>query len=40
MYERMIKPNKIMTAMDTDYVAPDVTQFEKKVAATLEDFFG
>jgi len=32
--------NKIMTAMDNDYVAPDVTQFEKKVAVTLEDFFG
>jgi hypothetical protein len=29
-----------MTAMDNDYVAPDVTQFEKKAAATLEDFFG
>jgi hypothetical protein len=29
-----------MTAIDNDYVAPDVTQFEKKEAATLEDFFG
>jgi hypothetical protein len=29
-----------MTAMDADYVAPDVSGYEVKVAATLEDFFG
>lgn len=39
-YDGTFLNNKIMTAIDTDYVAPDVTQFEKKVAATLEDFFG
>jgi hypothetical protein len=39
-YDGTFLNNKIMTAMDNDYVAPDVTQFEKKAAATLEDFFG
>ena len=29
-----------MTAIDTDYVAPDVSGYQVKVAATLEDFFG
>lgn len=38
-YDGTFLNNKIMTAMDNDYVAPDVTQFEKKAAATLEDFF-
>jgi len=39
-YDGTFLNNKIMTAIDNDYVAPDVTQFDKKVAATLEDFFG
>ena len=39
-YDGTFLNNKIMTAIDEDYVAPDVTQFEKKTAATLEDFFG
>jgi hypothetical protein len=40
LYDGTFLNNKIMTAIDEDYVMPDVTQFEKKTAATLEDFFG
>ncbi len=39
-YDGTFLNNKIMTAIDKDYVAPDVSQYEKKTAATLEDFFG
>ena len=40
VYDGTFLNNKIMTAMDADYVAPDVSGYEVKVAATLEDFFG
>ena len=39
-YDGTFLNNKIMTAIDNDYVAPNVMEFDKKVAATLEDFFG
>tara|TARA_A100001015_G_scaffold79490_1_gene88184 strand:- start:3005 stop:4264 length:1260 start_codon:yes stop_codon:yes gene_type:complete len=39
-YDGTFLNNKIMTAIDEDYVAPDISQYEKKTAATLEDFFG
>ena len=38
-YDGTFLNNKIMTAIDEDYVAPDVSKYNKKTAATLEDFF-
>ena len=39
-YDGTFLNNKIMTAIDKDYIATDISQYEKKTAATLEDFFG
>ena len=40
LYDGTFLNNKIMTAMDEDYITTDISQYEKKTAATLEDFFG
>jgi len=38
-YDGTFINNKIMTAVYSDYQAPDLDQFEKKTVTTLEDFF-